>query len=293
MPQLPQLQVFEELLKTGDEAMRRNELGRAVELLTRAAAMKEGERGSKVLSALCHALEWSGDNAMKEQIAQEAVANGVWDHPSQRPLNFTRGLPSKNFPDPDAFESVSRAVRMLEDKGRSLLPALQQEAITEQHAQVASEGLQNPDLGRWTYSRINLQGWGDPEHPTAYRLLKDVEKHSGVRIISAGVSTIQPGALIRAHCGPTNECWDLHLGLLIPEPDKYELRVDGEGRRWAEGKVLLFDDSYVHEVHHRGTLPRTILDIVIAHPALPPPEPLPPSPAVAFLRRIGRVCGLY
>lgn len=35
MPQLPQLQVFEELLKTGDEAMRRNELGRAVELLTR------------------------------------------------------------------------------------------------------------------------------------------------------------------------------------------------------------------------------------------------------------------
>eukprot|EP00961_Rhodomonas_salina_P076616 1028547-Rhodomonas_salina.2 len=39
-------------------------------------------------------------------------------HRSQRPLNFTRGLPSKNFPDPDAFESVSRAVRMLEDKGR-------------------------------------------------------------------------------------------------------------------------------------------------------------------------------
>lgn len=35
---------------------------------------------------------------------------------------------------------------------------------------------------------------------------------------------------------------------------------------WEEGKVMIFDDSFEHEVWHRGTLPRLVLIVDVWHP---------------------------
>ena len=67
---------------------------------------------------------------------------------------------------------------------------------------------------------------------------------------SAYFSLLRPHTRLAAHCGPTNARLRAHLGLVVPEGD-CEIVVGGEARRWAEGKVLLFDDSFEHEVHGR------------------------------------------
>ena len=46
------------------------------------------------------------------------------------------------------------------------------------------------------------------------------------------------------------------------------LTVAGKARSWVEGKVLCFDDSFMHDVWHNGTKTRAILIVDVAHPGL-------------------------
>jgi aspartyl/asparaginyl beta-hydroxylase (cupin superfamily) len=53
----------------------------------------------------------------------------------------------------------------------------------------------------------------------------------------------------------------------VPEGD-CEIVVGGESRRWVEGEVLLFDDSFEHAVHNETDEARLILLIDLWHPEL-------------------------
>lgn len=78
---------------------------------------------------------------------------------------------------------------------------------------------------------------------------------------------LRPQAHIRPHCGPTNHRLRFHLGVSVPQAS--ELVVAGEARRWREGRVLLFDDSFVHEVSNNDTAAaRVVLLFDIWHPRL-------------------------
>ena len=75
--------------------------------------------------------------------------------------------------------------------------------------------------------------------------------------------------------GPTNARWNLHLGLVVDADDerRLTLRVGGETRSpWAEGAVVLFDDSFEHEVAHGGASDRIVLDVNVAHPDVAAPS---------------------
>ena len=60
-----------------------------------------------------------------------------------------------------------------------------------------------------------------------------------------------------------------HLALDIPEGD-VGIRVANETRRWEEGKVLVFDDSFEHEVWNNSDKERAILLINFWNPHVPP-----------------------
>lgn len=72
-----------------------------------------------------------------------------------------------------------------------------------------------------------------------------------------------PGSNIRSHFG-THGRVVASLGLKIPTGVK--LRVGSQWREWQEGKVQVFDDSFEHEVIHRGTEPRYVFAIAMLHP---------------------------
>ena len=60
-------------------------------------------------------------------------------------------------------------------------------------------------------------------------------------------------------------------GELVPPAHAGEcvMRVGlGPPRRWEEGQLLVFDDSFEHEVWNRGEHPRAVLIVHLHHPQL-------------------------
>ena len=70
------------------------------------------------------------------------------------------------------------------------------------------------------------------------------------------------------HCGPSNARLRLHLP--IAHDAGATIRVGARPRRaWAEGEPLVLDDSFEHDVRHRGAAPRILLILDFWHPELP------------------------
>lgn len=75
---------------------------------------------------------------------------------------------------------------------------------------------------------------------------------------AAGFSLLQPNTRIQQHVGYQGAFLRCHLGLEIPEGD-CGLSVEGEVRRWREGRVLLFDDRLSHAAWNLTEHSRTVL----------------------------------
>lgn len=84
---------------------------------------------------------------------------------------------------------------------------------------------------------------------------------------SAMFSILEPHYHIVPHKGPTRAVIRAHLGLKVPrEWSNVWIRVDDQVVNWHEGKVLLFDDSYEHEVRNDTDETRAVLFIDIERP---------------------------
>jgi aspartate beta-hydroxylase len=79
-------------------------------------------------------------------------------------------------------------------------------------------------------------------------------------------SIMKPGTIVKPHCGPVNTRLRYHLTLR--HDPAAEIRVGDGKRSWQAGECLVFDDSFEHEVWHRGASPRVVLLVDCWHPSL-------------------------
>jgi hypothetical protein len=79
-------------------------------------------------------------------------------------------------------------------------------------------------------------------------------------------SATSPGAHLPPHCSIDNLRVRIHLGLTAPQG--CAIRVGGETRSWEEGKCLVFEDSFEHEVWNRSDARRVVLILDTWHPDL-------------------------
>lgn len=79
-----------------------------------------------------------------------------------------------------------------------------------------------------------------------------------------------PGTHLTPHCSVDNLRLRCHFGLVIPKG--CSIRVGDQILDWEEGRVLLFEDSFEHEVWNRSRARRIILIIDFWHPDLTEPE---------------------
>ncbi|XP_061893138.1 aspartate beta-hydroxylase domain-containing protein 2 isoform X2 [Entelurus aequoreus] len=104
--------------------------------------------------------------------------------------------------------------------------------------------------------------------PYTYRTLLSLRTFiSSNSLGSAGFWLLGPGSTLGSSYGPTNTRLRCHLGLQTPP--LCELVVGGEPQCWSEGHCLLFDDSFLHTVSHKGPPeagPRVILSVDLWHP---------------------------
>lgn len=86
-------------------------------------------------------------------------------------------------------------------------------------------------------------------------------------LLSASISVLEAGAVIRPHHGDTNGIIRCHLGIDIPgELPVCGLKVQEQARSWEEGKVVLFCDAQRHEAFNRTSHRRVVLIFDVIHP---------------------------
>jgi beta-hydroxylase len=88
---------------------------------------------------------------------------------------------------------------------------------------------------------------------------------------TAFFSILSPHKHIPAHRGAFNGILRFHLGLLVPEPrEQVRIRIGNDFRNWSEGKALLFDDTFNHEVWNDTDGYRVVLFVDFARPLKQP-----------------------
>jgi len=77
---------------------------------------------------------------------------------------------------------------------------------------------------------------------------------------------LNPGKKINNHHDPFAFTLRYSLGLSTPNSDDSGLIVNGDDYKWADGKSILFDETYLHCAYNNSDKPRIILMTDIERP---------------------------
>ncbi|CAN0083195.1 unnamed protein product [Ectocarpus sp. 12 AP-2014] len=129
--------------------------------------------------------------------------------------------------------------------------------------------------GQWDWHSYVLKGRRQEVFrqrcPLTASLLDGVADHMvGTPFSFSFFSTLHGGSSIAAHTAPCNLRLRCHLPLTVPstDPSQCGMRVGGETRPWEEGKCIVFDDCYEHEVWNKTDRERVLLLFDLWHPDL-------------------------
>ncbi|MES2762990.1 MAG: aspartyl/asparaginyl beta-hydroxylase domain-containing protein [Bacteroidota bacterium] len=149
-----------------------------------------------------------------------------------------------------------------------------------------------------TWKVRSLRVWGVEMYeiqkyfPETIKLLNNIDG-----VINIGFNLLEPGAVIKPHCGDTNAIIRCHLGLIIPEEnEKCAIRVNGEIKHWQQGRVIGFTDAYEHEAWNKSDKQRIILlfDVLKPEAAFHKNKICGVVLASLYMQRLGNVFpGLY
>ena len=181
---------------------------------------------------------------------------------SRRAIKWYPGLSRKSWYDAAVFA----AARDLESR----FAEIKAEALKVRRSHYFEEAEDIGRTGSWQVCMFYEQGRRNDDVccqcPTTTAVL---EGHSSIRR-SAGLiylSRMAPHTHVAAHQARGNIRLRCHLALSIPKGD-CAIRVGDEIRRWEEGKCIVFDDSFEHEVWNRTDEARLVLLVDLWHPDL-------------------------
>ncbi|MFY1632229.1 aspartyl/asparaginyl beta-hydroxylase domain-containing protein [Solwaraspora sp. WMMB335] len=210
--------------------------------------------------------EESGPDGAR-RYADLAVAEGIWRDPLQRPEHYLPSLPPRAVHDPADFWFC----RYLEENYH-LIRAEVDRVTDPSGAGFVSADQSLVGAGRWEEITFYEAGHRFAEacarFPVTASLIEGIPEATAAGIGVVTLSWLHPGTHIRPHCGGTNARLRVHLGLRVPAGTR--MRVGAETVTWQEGRCLVFDDSFDHEVWHEGESPRVVLLMDVCHPALDP-----------------------
>ncbi len=184
-----------------------------------------------------------------------------YTHPMQYPPYLIPGVPAQTFYDAAQFEwakvleqeypSIKRElVQVLSDNGGGFKGYMSE-------AQFQHHGWNTFNF--FFYGKKFEENCERCPHTTA--VLESLPRFEKDHIM---FSSLNPHTRIPPHTGPMNGILRGHLGLVVPQG--CFIRVGPDERTWEEGKVLVFDDSFEHEVWNHSDYVRIVLFMNFWHP---------------------------
>ncbi|XP_023606761.1 aspartyl/asparaginyl beta-hydroxylase isoform X1 [Myotis lucifugus] len=193
----------------------------------------------------------------------------VW----QRSLYNVNGLKAQPWWTPketgytELVKSLERNWKLIRDEGLAVMDKAKGLFLPE------DENLR--EKGDWSQFTLWQQGRKNENAckgaPKTCSLLDKFPETTGCRRGQIKYSIMHPGTHVWPHTGPTNCRLRMHLGLVIPK-EGCKIRCANETKTWEEGKVLIFDDSFEHEVWQDATSFRLIFIVDVWHPELTPQQ---------------------
>ncbi|XP_038828884.1 aspartyl/asparaginyl beta-hydroxylase-like isoform X5 [Salvelinus namaycush] len=163
----------------------------------------------------------------------------------------------------DLVKTLERNWRIIRDEAQSVMDKTTGLFVPEE------ENLR--EKGEWGQFTLWQQGKKAGEScrsvPKTCGLLERFPEAIGCKRGQIKFSVMQPGTHVWPHTGPTNCRLRMHLGLVIPKTG-CKIRCTNDTRAWEEGKVLIFDDSFEHEVWQDADSYRLIFIVDVWHPEL-------------------------
>ncbi|XP_053063989.1 aspartyl/asparaginyl beta-hydroxylase isoform X5 [Acinonyx jubatus] len=193
----------------------------------------------------------------------------VW----QRSLYNVHGLKAQPWWTPketgytELVKSLERNWKLIRDEGLAVMDKAKGLFLPE------DENLR--EKGDWSQFTLWQQGRKNENAckgaPKTCSLLDKFPETTGCRRGQIKYSVMHPGTHVWPHTGPTNCRLRMHLGLVIPK-EGCKIRCANESKTWEEGKVLIFDDSFEHEVWQDAASFRLIFIVDVWHPELTPQQ---------------------
>lgn len=252
----------------GGKQQDQKQLERGVELLAKGVAASGGEAEAKFYYHLGEGLRRLGRESEADEVYRSGAEEGKFLSFWQRSLYNVEGLKVRaatmSFLGKAANASSLQAQPVWsksetgEHAGLAALEsnwrAIRAEADAllgtggEGGFEPEAEGLR--DTGEWGQFELFRQGRRTPGCARAPRTCALLERIPGARTNKRGqakFSAMRAGTHVHAHSGPTNCRIRAHLGLRVPDTGP-RMRVADRHLTWNEGEVLVFDDSFDHEV---------------------------------------------
>lgn len=194
-------------------------------------------------------------------------ARPVWDHAEAR----ARFPWMETMEDPEALEAMREEFR-----------ALRQSGIASDYSTADStreQGEHKLHDGDWSWHSYISKGKRQAHFAASCpRTVDLLESGVGSDLMVdtpfsfAFFSTLHPESSIAAHAAPCNLRLRFHLPLVVPSGpppvDRCGMRVAATTQPWEEGRCVVFDDSYEHEVWNHTKEERVVLLFDVWHPDL-------------------------
>ena len=185
----------------------------------------------------------------------------AYTHPMQYPPYLIPGVPARPFYEAAEFEWA----QVLEQE----YPVIKKELV-----QVLGESGAG-FKGYMSEANLRHHGWNTfnfffggkkfeencERCPETTRILESLPRFEKDHIM---FSSLNPHTKIPRHTGPMNGILRGHLGMVVPQG--CYIRVGPDERTWEEGKMLVFDDSFEHEVWNHSDFVRIVLFMNFWHP---------------------------
>lgn len=120
---------------------------------------------------------------------------------------------------------------------------------------------------KYGWSHFYLRWYGYTHHSARSLCPKTVAILARVPTLNGAMfASLPPGAKLTRHADPMACSLRYHLGLATPNSDNCYISIDGIKHSWRDGKVLMFDETYLHEASNDTDQPRLILMCDIKRP---------------------------
>ena len=182
-------------------------------------------------------------------------------HPLQNPPFFVPGVPARPFYDPKEFDWAAPLEEAYPVIRKELLALLEEDGAGFQSYVNEYAGIQPG----WNTFNFFFFGKKFEENcarcPETTRLLESLPRFEKDHIM---FSALNPHSVIPPHYGPMNGILRAHLPLIVPEG--CYIKVGEEERAWKEGELMVFDDSFLHQVWNHSDHLRIVLFLNFWHP---------------------------